>query len=148
MSPVTVDSTARAMVDAVRRREISARELLDLHLARIATPSIGDKDVLLRVHAAGLDRGTWHLMTGRPYLMRLVFGFRGPRQPVSGRDAAGTVAAVGSAVTAFSVGDEVYGVAPGSFAEYAVASEGKLARKPDRRSATDAGEALLPRRRK
>lgn len=101
-----------------------------LRLARIATPKIGDSDVLLRVHAAGLDRGTWHLMTGRPYLLRLVCGFRGPRQPVSGRAAAGTVVAVGSAVTKFAIGDEVFGVAPGSFAEYAVAPEGKLAPKP------------------
>ena len=101
-----------------------------LHLARVPRPVPGDHEVLLRVHAAGLDRGTWHLMTGKPYLLRLVFGIRRPRQPVLGRDVAGTVVAVGSAVTRFAVGDEVYGVAPGSFAEYAVAREDKLARKP------------------
>jgi len=97
---------------------------------RIARPEIGANEVLVHVRAAGLDRGTWHLMIGKPYLMRLAFGFRGPRNPVPGRDAAGTVEAVGSAVTKFAVGDEVYGVAPGSFAEYAVARESKLARKP------------------
>src|SRR4051794_41967979 len=69
-------------------------------------------------------------MTGKPYAMRLGFGLRGPKNPISGRDMAGTVAGVGSAVTRFAVGDEVYGVAPGSFAEYAVAREDKLARKP------------------
>jgi NADPH:quinone reductase-like Zn-dependent oxidoreductase len=101
-----------------------------LRSGQIARPEIRANEVLVRVHAAGLDRGTWHLMTGKPYLMRLAFGFRGPKNPVPGRDAAGTVEAVGSAVTKFAVGDEVYGVAPGSFAEYAVARETKLARKP------------------
>src|SRR5688500_2214617 len=94
-----------------------------LRLAQIATPTIADNEVLVRVHAAGLDRGTWHLMTGQPYLLRLIFGLRRPKQPVAGRDVAGTVAAVGSAVTRFAVGDEVFGVAPGSFAKYAVARE-------------------------
>ena len=78
-----------------------------------------------------MDRGTWHLMTGRPYLMRVLgFGFRGPKNPVPGRDVAGTVAAVGSEVTRFAVGDEVFGVSRGSFAEYAAAVEDKLAHKP------------------
>jgi NADPH:quinone reductase-like Zn-dependent oxidoreductase len=97
---------------------------------RIARPEIGANEILVRVHAAGLDRGTWHLMTGKPYLLRLAMGLRGPRNPVPGRDVAGTVEAVGPEVTKFAVGDEVYGVAPGSFAEYAVAREDKLARKP------------------
>ena len=101
-----------------------------LRLATIDRPEVTDNDVLLQVHAAGLDRGTWHLMSGTPYLLRLGFGLRRPRNPVPGRDVAGTVVAVGSAVTRFSVGDEVFGVAPGSFAEYAVAREDKLARKP------------------
>ena len=87
--------------------------------------------MLIRVHAAGLDRGTWHMMTGRPYLMRVLgFGFRGPKNPVPGIDVAGTVAAVGSAVTRFAVGDEVFGMSRGSFAEYAAAREDKLAHKP------------------
>src|SRR5690348_12107583 len=101
-----------------------------LRLTQVAVPTIGDNEVLVRVHAAGLDRGTWHLMTGQPYLLRLIFGLRRPKQPVLGRDVAGTVAAVGSAVTRFAVGDEVFGVAPGSFAEYTVAREDKLVAKP------------------
>jgi len=102
-----------------------------LRLERVARPAIGEGEVLVRVHAAGLDRGTWHLMTGRPYLMRIVgMGFRGPKDPVLGRDLAGTVEAVGDKVTGFAVGDEVYGVGRGSFAQYAVAAEGKLAHKP------------------
>src|SRR4051794_3985125 len=101
-----------------------------LRPARVARPAITDNQVLLRVSAAGLDRGTEHLMTGKPYVARLFVGLRKPKNPIPGRDAAGTVAAVGSSVTRFAVGDEVYGVAPGSFAEYAVAREDKLARKP------------------
>ena len=99
--------------------------------AAIDRPEPGEHEVLLRVRAAGLDRGTWHLMTGQPYLMRVIgFGFRRPRNRVPGLDVAGTVDAVGPGVTRFAVGDEVYGVARGSFAEYAVAHEDKLARKP------------------
>jgi NADPH:quinone reductase-like Zn-dependent oxidoreductase len=101
-----------------------------LDLATMDTPSISDREVLVRVHAAGLDRGTWHLMAGKPYLLRLVFGMRAPKQPVPGHDLAGTVAAVGSAVTEFAVGDDVYGFGNGTFAEYSVAREDKLARKP------------------
>jgi NADPH:quinone reductase-like Zn-dependent oxidoreductase len=101
-----------------------------LRPALVARPVGGDDEVLVQVHAAGLDRGTEHLMTGKPYVMRLGFGLRRPKNPVSGRDVAGIVAAVGPGVTRFAVGDEVYGVAPGSFAEYAVAREDKLARKP------------------
>jgi len=101
-----------------------------LRLARIPRPEIADDEVLLRVRAAGLDRGTWHLMTGRPYLVRLAVGLRKPRNPVPGLDVAGTVEAVGSKVTRFAVGDEVFGIGKGSFAEYASAREGKLARKP------------------
>lgn len=101
-----------------------------LQVRQIARPEPSAEEVLVRVHAAGLDRGTWHLMTGTPYLLRLAFGFRGPRNPVPGRDVAGTVEDVGSAVTKFAVGDEVYGEAPGSFAEYAVTRADRLAHKP------------------
>ena len=69
-------------------------------------------------------------MAGRPYLLRLAFGFRKPKNPVPGLDLAGTVVAVGSAVTRFSPGEEVYGTGNGSFAEYAGAPEDQLARKP------------------
>ena len=73
-----------------------------LRLGRIARPRIASDVILVHVHAAGLDRGTWHLMAGRPYLMRILgFGFRAPKNPVAGLDVAGTVAAVGSAVTRF-----------------------------------------------
>jgi NADPH:quinone reductase-like Zn-dependent oxidoreductase len=69
-------------------------------------------------------------MTGTPYAVRLVTGLRRPRQPVPGLDLAGTVVEVGAAVTRFAPGDEVYGIGTGTFAEYAVAKEAKLASRP------------------
>lgn len=102
-----------------------------LGLGRTVRPVIGDNDVLIEVRAAGLDRGTWHLMTGYPYAIRLAgFGFRRPKNPVPGLDVAGSVVAGGSAVTRFVAGDEVYGIGKGSFAEFTVAREVKLSRKP------------------
>lgn len=101
-----------------------------LQLRDIDRPTAGDGEVLLRVHAAAVDRGTVHLMTGEPYLMRLGFGLRKPKNAVPGRDVAGIVVAVGPKVTRFTVGDEVFGIAKGSFAEYAVAREDKLTHKP------------------
>ena len=113
-----------------------------LQLGRVAVPAIGDHDVLVDVRAAGLDRGTEHLMTGKPYAMRLVTGMRHPKNWVPGRDVAGVVTDVGSAVTRFRIGEEVYGVAPGSFAEYAVGRETQLARKPTNLSFAQA--AVVP----
>jgi NADPH:quinone reductase-like Zn-dependent oxidoreductase len=99
-------------------------------LARIDRPEPAAGQVLLRVRAAGLDRGTWHLMTGKPYLLRLGFGLRGPRRRVPGRDVAGTVVALGAGTTGFAVGDDVFGIGLGTFAEHAVAPAGKLVRMP------------------
>ncbi|UKA49758.1 NAD(P)-dependent alcohol dehydrogenase [Arthrobacter sp. FW305-123] len=101
-----------------------------LHEARIPRPSIADNEVLVKVAAAGLDRGTWHVTRGLPYAVRLAYGFRAPRNPVPGLDLAGTVEAVGSNVTRFVVGDQVFGSGKGSFAEFAPACENQLAHKP------------------
>ena len=101
-----------------------------LELADINKPEPGENEVLVRVHAAGVDRGVWHLMTGLPYLARLAFGFRAPRNPVPGMDVAGVVEAVGKNVSRFEPGDEVFGIGKGTFAEYALAREEKLAHKP------------------
>jgi len=102
-----------------------------LSVAEIDRPEIGDDEVLVRVHAAGIDRGTWHLMAGQAYLIRLMgYGLRAPKNRVPGLDVAGTVVASGADVTRFAVGDEVFGISQGSFAEYACAREDKLARKP------------------
>jgi NADPH:quinone reductase-like Zn-dependent oxidoreductase len=101
-----------------------------LRLEEIARPSLGEADVLLRVYAAGVDRGVWHLMTGLPYPARLACGIRAPKTRVRGREVAGRVVAAGPAVTALHVGDEVFGIADGSFAQYASARPGRLAPKP------------------
>ena len=116
---------------AIVQRRYGTRAGDVMRLERTARPAIAPDEVLVRVRAAGVDRGTWHVMSGQPYLMRLLgFGFRRPKSQVPGMDVAGTVAAVGSAVTRFTVGDEVLGVGRGTFAEYAAAAEGKLVRKP------------------
>src|SRR3954470_22809840 len=101
-----------------------------LRVAEVARPVIGAGEVLVQVRAAGLDRGTWHLMAGLPYAARLVAGLRAPKNPVPGLDAAGVVVAIGSEVKRFQPGDEVFGVSKGSFAEFAAAREDKVARKP------------------
>lgn len=102
-----------------------------LRLREIEEPTPGDHEVLVRVQAAGIARGVLHLMTGEPYLIRLAgFGLLKPKNPVPGQDVAGTVTATGAGVTRFTVGDEVFGIAKGSFAEYAVAREDKLSHKP------------------
>lgn len=103
-----------------------------LRLEDIDKPRVGDKDVLVRVHAAGVDSGVWHLMTGKPYLLRLFgFGVRTPKLRVRGRDLAGTVSAVGGNVTRFQPGDEVFGTSlSGTYADYAVAGEDRLELKP------------------
>lgn len=101
-----------------------------LQLREIDRPVVGAGDVLIRVHAAGVDFGVWHLMAGSPYAVRLVLGVRRPRNPVRGLEVAGVVEAVGSQVTAFKVGDEVFGASEGSFAEYARASQARVLHKP------------------
>jgi NADPH:quinone reductase-like Zn-dependent oxidoreductase len=102
-----------------------------LELKEIDKPEIGDDDVLVHVIAAGVDPGVWHLMTGLPYLVRVMgFGLRKPKVAIRGRDLAGRVVAVGKTVTQFRVGDEVFGICDGSFAEYACARAERLARKP------------------
>lgn len=102
-----------------------------LELRDIEKPRPGRGEVLIAVRAAAVDAGVWHLMSGRPYLLRLMgFGLRAPKVPVRGREVAGRVEAVGEGVTAFRPGDEVFGICEGSFAEYASARQDKLAHKP------------------
>jgi NADPH:quinone reductase-like Zn-dependent oxidoreductase len=104
-----------------------------LELRDIPKPVPKDNEVLVRVHAAGLHRGDWHVMTGLPYLIRIVvpaLGLRRPKVLVRGMDVAGTVAAVGEHVTRFQPGDAVFGWCDGSFAEYACAPEDHFAPKP------------------
>lgn len=102
-----------------------------LRLDDVDIPEPGAGEVLVRVRAAGVDRGVWHLMTGQPYLARLALGLRRPRNRVPGMDVAGVVEKVGSGVTGFAVGDEVFGVGKGTYAELALVPAAKLARKPE-----------------
>jgi NADPH:quinone reductase-like Zn-dependent oxidoreductase len=127
-STATRPSTTTTM-RAIAQEAYGDAEVLRL-VDRPLPRAVRDDEGLVRVHAAGLDRGTWHLMTGTPYAVRLVTGLRRPRQPVPGLDLAGTVVEVGAAVTRFAPGDEVYGIGTGTFAEYAVAKEAKLASRP------------------
>lgn len=101
-----------------------------LRLAELPDPVPGPGEVLVRVGAAGVDRGTWHAMAGLPLAARLGLGLRAPRDRIPGRDVAGTVEAVGEGVIAYAVGDAVYGTARGSFAELAVVPLTRLARRP------------------
>jgi NADPH:quinone reductase-like Zn-dependent oxidoreductase len=102
-----------------------------LELIDIDMPVVGDNDVLVRVHAAGLHIGDWHVMTGLPYMLRVVgFGLRAPKVRVRGIDVAGTVESVGKDVTELRAGDDVFGTCEGAFAGYACAPESNLALKP------------------
>ena len=102
-----------------------------LHITDLDRPEISPDEVLIEVVAAGVDRGVWHLVTGKPYLVRLAgYGITKPKNPVPGLDVAGRVVAIGTEVSRFVVGDEVFGIARGAYAEYAAANEDKLAHKP------------------
>ena len=102
-----------------------------LRLARVGPPGIGAGEVLVRVRAASVDRGTWHIMAGLPYPIRVAgFGLRRPKHLNPGRSLAGTVEAVGSDVTGVHPGDEVFCTGDGSFAEYAAVQADKVAPKP------------------
>ena len=101
-----------------------------LRFEDVEAPVAGKGEVLLRVGAASAFIGDWHVMTGTPYAIRLVSGLRSPKQRVRGQDVAGTVEALGEDVTGFRVGDEVFGVGVGTFAEYATARPDRLAPKP------------------
>ncbi|MEV5717426.1 NAD(P)-dependent alcohol dehydrogenase [Amycolatopsis mediterranei] len=115
-----------------------------LALGDTGRPSPAGGEVLVRVHAAGVDAGVWHLVTGQPYLLRLLgFGLRRPKQPVRGLDFAGTVEEVGDGVTRVRPGDEVFGVCEGAFAEHAVAKQELVATKPERLSFEEAAAVLV-----
>jgi NADPH:quinone reductase-like Zn-dependent oxidoreductase len=135
MSTLTDDRTTEpTATEAMTMRAVTQHQYGDssvLRLDEVDVPSIEPNEVLIEVRAAAVDRGTEHLMTGRPWLVRLAgFGLLRPKQPVLGLDVAGVVRAVGDEVTRFAVGDEVFGIASGSFAEFTAASEAKLAKKP------------------
>jgi NADPH:quinone reductase-like Zn-dependent oxidoreductase len=101
-----------------------------LRISQVAQPTIGDNELLVRVVAASVDRGTWHMMSGLQYPIRLGIGMRRPKALNPGRSFAGTVEHVGQNVTDFQPGDEVFGTCDGAFAEFARAQSRKIALKP------------------
>jgi NADPH:quinone reductase-like Zn-dependent oxidoreductase len=116
------------MMKAIVRATYRLPEALEP--AEVDHPVPGENEVLVRVHAAGVDQGVWHVVTGLPYLVRLISGARRPKNPVPGSDFAGRAAAVGANVTRFKPGDEVFGASEGAYAVYARAAQDTLAIKP------------------
>ena len=102
-----------------------------LQCTDVPNPTPADDEVLLKIRAASINPYDWHFLRGTPYLLRLMAGFPKPKDPRLGADVAGTVEAVGKNVTRLKLGDEVFGVCRGAFAEYACASESKLVDKPE-----------------
>jgi NADPH:quinone reductase-like Zn-dependent oxidoreductase len=127
-APVTTDQNTRTTMRAVVQDQYGEADVL--RLDDVARPEIGPAEVLVRVHAAGIDRGVWHLMAGKPYAARVALGLRAPRNPVRGREFAGRIEAVGAEVTTHRPGDEVFGIGEGTFAEYARARASKVAARP------------------
>ncbi len=112
----------------------------DLELREVDKPAAGDDEVLVRVRAASLHPDVWHVVSGRPYVLRLMgAGFSRPKNPIPGTDMAGTVESVGSGVTQFRPGDPVFGetiakqqwINGGAYAEYVSVHQDLLALKPD-----------------
>ena len=101
-----------------------------LELEEIEKPTVGEDDVLVRVQAAGVHIGDWLVMNGLPYLIRLGYGLRTPKDSVPGMELAGRVVAVGENVTQFRSGDEVFGWGKGAFAEYVSVFQDALVLKP------------------
>ena len=114
-----------------------------LQVATLERPVPKENEVLIRVKAAGLDYGQWHLMAGQPYVMRLATGLTKPNQRVLGMDVSGVVEAVGAGVTRFKVGDAVFGAASRTFAEFTCAREDQLCLKPERLSFEQAAAAAI-----
>jgi NADPH:quinone reductase-like Zn-dependent oxidoreductase len=130
VQPGTQSAGVTTMKAIVQRSYGDAPEEV-LAYGEVPRPTPGAGEVLVRVAAASIDRGTWHVMAGVPYVMRLAgFGVRAPKALNPGRCLAGTVEAVGAGVTQFAPGDEVYGTTTGTFAEFAVATPARLAIKP------------------
>ncbi|MGV8969624.1 MAG: NAD(P)-dependent alcohol dehydrogenase [Microbacteriaceae bacterium] len=136
--PATTPTTMKAIVQT----QYGGPETLSLGEAPVPKP--GKNDVLVRVHGASVNAADWMLMRGEPYIARLAFGFRRPKNLVKGRDTSGTIVAIGEAITGFAVGDDVYAeVDGGSFAEYAVAPLKRLALKPKNLSFEQAASVPL-----
>jgi NADPH:quinone reductase-like Zn-dependent oxidoreductase len=127
-SAISVELPAPSMMSAVMQDRYGTTAVLANR--NIARPAISETEVLIQVRAAGVNIADWAVMSGLPYIARPVYGVRRPKHAVRGTDVAGTVIAIGSAVTRFQPGDDVFGSADGSYAGYAAAAEDELAAKP------------------
>ncbi|OOV12592.1 NAD(P)-dependent alcohol dehydrogenase [Streptomyces avermitilis] len=127
--PIATAGGTETMTAVVQERYGAEPEAV-LRTARLVRPGIGPDEVLVRVRASSVDRGTWHMMAGLPYAVRPVSGLRRPKLPNPGRNIAGVVEAVGSDTTGFAPGDEVYGTAVAAFAGYVAARPDRIAPKP------------------
>lgn len=127
---------------AIVRSRYGTPEVLEL--GQVDPPEIGDGDVLVRVRAAAVNPYDWHMMTGKPYLVRLQAGLRSPKRAILGGDGAGVVEAVGDAVDEFQPGDEVFGSLAGAYAEYARSQPRYLVSKPDGVSFEEAAASPTP----
>jgi NADPH:quinone reductase-like Zn-dependent oxidoreductase len=101
-----------------------------VRISDVEKPVPKDDEVLIKVRATSVNPLDWRLMKGEPFILRLFFGLRKPRSGRPGIDVAGEVEAVGSNVTQFKPGDEVFGACRGAFAEYACTAQSKLVMKP------------------
>ena len=125
VDPPSVPSTMPA---AVARRYGTADVI---SVEEVSTPTAGNAEVLVRVHASSLNALDWHFLTGTPYLLRLIAGLRRPKRIIHGADVAGTVVAVGVEVTSLEVGDQVFGECPGGgFSPYLSTKAKNLVRIP------------------
>ena len=127
-SAVPIEQPAASTMSAVMQDRYGT--IVVLANRTVPTPSISDTQVLVEVRAAGVNIADWAVMSGLPYIARPVYGLLRPKHAVRGTDVAGTVVAVGTAVTRFKPGDEVFGSADGSYADFAAAAEDELAAKP------------------
>src|SRR5436189_470933 len=116
-----------ATMQAVVRARYGSEDCLAL--GEVAKPELADDAVLVRVRASSVNRGDWYAMEGKPFAGRAMMGLRRPKTELIGGDFAGIVEAVGSDVTEFAVGDEVFGVRSGAFADY-VAAKQAVVKKP------------------
>jgi NADPH:quinone reductase-like Zn-dependent oxidoreductase len=117
----------RTTMKGIGRDRYGSPDILELH--DLEQPQLQDDRVLVRVRAASVNRYDWYDVTGRPWIARPITGLRGPKSPPVGADFAGTVEAVGTDVENLEPGDDVFGTANGSFAEY-VCAQAAVARKP------------------
>jgi NADPH:quinone reductase-like Zn-dependent oxidoreductase len=114
-----------------------------LQVTTVERPVPQKTEVLIRVMAAGLDYGQWHLMAGKPYAVRVATGLTKPKQRVLGMDVSGVVEAVGDEVRRFKVGDAVFGAASWTFTEFTCAREDQLCLKPERLSFEQAAASAI-----